>query len=555
MTATAAKAAVADPVSVELTWQRLVAAADEAATALVRTSFSPIVRESNDFSCVIFDSRGNAVAENTIGIPSFNVTLSHTLRHMLRWRPAREWRQGDVAITNDPWLATGHLPDVTMVMPIFGGDRLVAWTGSIAHQADIGGSGWTPDSSDVYQEGLRVPPMLLQSEGRLNDDLMRLLRANVRLADEVVGDLMAQVSAGRVAERRVRDLMRDGGLDGLDDIGDQMFELADAAMRRAVLQLPDGTYRSTLELDGDGERPVHLEAAVVVGGDEILVDYQGTSSQVGYAINSVLNYTEAYTCYPLKCVLDPLSRRNEGSYRCLRVRAPEGSVLNPHFPAPVNARQLVGHCLAGLLLRALAPALPAKVLAESGSAPTLRVVISGVSHAGRRFNSILFINGGMGASAAADGLSATCFPSNVVCGSMEMIEALAPIRVWRKELATDSGGPGRQRGGCGQEVEIELVGDQECTVALFVERLAHPAKGLLGGHPGTPAAVVWNGRRDGFRVKGRNRMVPGDRICIRYPGGGGFGDPRERAREAVSADIRSGLISEQAARGVYGDER
>jgi N-methylhydantoinase B len=331
-----------------------------------------------------------------------------------------------------------------------------------------------------------------------------------------------------------------------------MTLLTERSMRAAIARIPDGTYGATLDLDGTDTEEIRVQAAVKVTGDSLHVDYAGSSHQVRQGLNCVINYTEAYTCYPLKCVLDPTTPRNEGSYRPIRVTAPEGSIVNPHFPAAVNARHLVGHCLGGLVYQALAPAMPDRIIAESGSAPTMRAVISGIREDGSRFSTILFINGGMGAGADHDGLSATCFPSNVISGSMEMVESLAPLRIWRKELATDSGGPGRFRGGLGQEVEFELLGSQECTLSLFVERRSHPARGILGGAPGSPAVVEWNGRRDGYRLKGRNRMRPGDRLVLRYPGGGGYGDPRERPVELVRADADAGFVSAAVARDSYG---
>ena len=541
-----------DPAGLEILWRRLVAIADEAAATLVRTSFSPIVRESNDYSCVIFDAAGQAIAENTVGIPSFNAIMSRTLRHLLRWRPAAAWRPGDVGITNDPWLASGHLPDITVLAPVFLGGRLLAWTGSIAHMADIGGTLWSADTGDVFEEGLRIPPMLLFEGGRPSAHLLALLRANVRLPDQVEGDVTAQVAAGETAARRLRELAAETGIEDLSELSRAVCDRAEAAMRRAIAAVPDGVYRSALDTDGTPDERVHLEAAVAVRGDEIDVDYAGTSGQVRHSLNTVLNYTEAYTCYPLKCALDPQTPRNEGSYRPIRVRAPEGSILNPRFPAPVHARQLVGHCLSALLYDALAPALPDRVIADSGSAPTLRVVISGADADRRAFTSILFLNGGMGARPAADGLACTCFPSNVVCGSMEIIEATAPLRIWRKEFAPDSGGPGRFRGGLGQEMALELLSPAPATLSLFVDRRFHPARGILGGRPGMASCVLRNGHEDGFPVKGKSLLAPGDRMFVRYPGGGGYGDPKDRDREAVRNDLAAGVISEEAARTVYG---
>jgi N-methylhydantoinase B len=552
LAATRNRGIIDDPVALQVVWTRLIAIADEAAATLRRTSFSPIVRESNDFACVIFDAEGNAMAENTIGIPSFNMTLSRTLAHFLSIRPASAWRPGDVGICNDPWLTSGHLPDITMVAPVFADDRLIAWTGSIAHMADIGGTLWSADTREVFEEGIRIPPLLYLVEGRVNADLQAMIRANVRLPEPVLGDIAAQIAAGETAARGLRDLIAREGIDDLAPISREICARTERAMRAAIAAIPEGTYRSALDLDGTGEEPVHIEVAVTKRGDELFIDYTGTSPEVGRALNTVMNYTEAYSCYPVKCALDPATPRNEGTYKMIHVSAPEGSILNPRFPAPVHARQLVGHCLAAAIYEALAPVLGERIVAESGSAPTLRVLVSGYREDRRRYTAILFINGGMGARASRDGLSATCFPSNVVCGSMEIIEALSPLRIWRKELACDSGGAGRFRGGLGQDVEIELTGERPATLSLLVERVRHPARGALGGTPGASSRVVWNGRDSGFPLKGKSPIAAGDRLRVRYPGGGGFGDPRERDRAAVQADLEAGRISETAAREVYG---
>jgi N-methylhydantoinase B len=541
-----------DPVALQVVWTRLIAIADEAAATLRRTSFSPIVRESNDFSCVVFDAKGNAIAENTIGIPSFNMTLSRTLAHFLSRRPAGEWSDGDVGICNDPWLTSGHLPDITILAPVFHEGRLIAWTGSIAHMADIGGTLWSADTREVFEEGLLIPPLLYMREGRLNADLQSIIRANVRLPEEVLGDIAAQIAAGETAARGLRDLVEREAIDDLTPISREICARTERSMRDAIAAMPDGTYRAALDLDGTGEEPVHLEVAVEIRGEQMILDYAGTSPQVGRALNTVMTYTEAYSCYPLKCALDPGTPRNEGTYRMITVRAPEGSILNPRFPAPVHARQLVGHCLAAVIYKALSPILGERIIAESGSAPTLRVIVSGYREDERRYTSILFINGGMGARSRRDGLSATCFPSNVVCGSMETIEAQSPLRIWKKELAPDSGGPGRFRGGLGQDVEIELTGTRAATLSLLVERVQHPALGVLGGHAGAPSRVRWNGKEDGFPLKGKSRIEAGDRLLVRYPGGGGYGDPRERDREAVREDVATGLVSERVAKEIYG---
>jgi len=541
-----------DPVALQVIWRRLIAIADEAAATLRRTSFSPIVRESNDFACVLFDAHGAAIAENTIGIPSFNMTLGRTLAHCLSKRPASEWRPGDVGICNDPWLTSGHLPDITIVAPIFLDNRLLGWAGSIAHMADIGGALWSADTREVFEEGIRIPFTLLMREGQYNEELVRILRANIRIPDLVMGDIAAQISAGETAGRALKHLAEHERIKDFSHISRAIQSRSEANMRRAIGRIPDGIYKSTVDMDGTDDGPIHIEVAIKKKGTDLFIDYAGTSPQAGRAINTVLNYTEAYTCYPLKCLLDPLTPRNEGSYKMIHVSAPEGSLLNPRLPAPVHARQLVGHCLPAALYRALAPVVADKIVADSGSAPTLRVLINGFRDDRTPYTTIFFINGGMGARAERDGLSTTCFPSNVVCGSMEIIEALAPLRIWKKEFAIDSGGPGCFRGGLGQDVEIELVGRERANVSVLADRVKHPASGVVDGLAGTPSRIELNGQTDVLPVKGKSRIKQNDRLRIRFPGGGGYGDPRKRAKQAVRKDVEEGLVSEEAAQRVYG---
>ena len=480
------------------------------------------------------------------------MTLGRTLAHCLAIRPASEWKPGDVGICNDPWLTSGHLPDITIFAPIFMGRRLLGWSGSIAHMADIGGALWSADTREVFEEGIRLPFSLLIRAGEYNEDLVRILRANVRLPDLVMGDIAAQVSAGEAAARAFTSLAQQERLSDFSDISRAIRERAEGAMRRAIAQIPDGTYTSAVDMDGTDDGPIHINVTIRKSDTDLFIDYAGTSPQATRAINTVLNYTEAYTCYPLKCLFDPTTPRNDGSYKMIHVSAPEGSILNPRFPAPVHARQLVGHCLPAVLYRALAPVMSERIIADSGSAPTLRVLVNGFRDDRTPYTTIFFINGGMGARAARDGLSATCFPSNVVCGSMEIIEALAPLRILRKELSPDSGGVGQFRGGLGQDVEVALVDGEIANVSVLADRFQNPAGGVLGGGAGATSLIMLNGEENVVPTKGKSRIKRGDRLRIRFPGGGGYGDPLKRSRIAVASDVEEGLVSLEVARREYG---
>ena len=543
--------AVFDPISLEIYWNRLISIADEAAVALLRTSFSTIVRESNDFTTALMDAHGNALAENTAGIPSFVGTLPRTLRHFLQKYPAEQWQPGDCVITNDPWIATGHLPDVTMVMPIHYKGRLVGFSGTIAHLPDIGGSLWACDCRELFEEGLRILPVKLYEAGRLNQTVVDFIVGNVRVPDQVMGDIEAQVTANTVGGRRLCEFLEDTGVHDLGALSEALQQRAEHAMRQAIAAVPDGVYRSTVRADGFDADETRIECAVTVRGSELSVDYAGTSKQIDRGLNSVMNYTYAYTVYPIKCALDPLTPRNEGSYRSVTVSAPEGSILNPRYPAPCSARQLTGHLLAGAVYGALSQAIPDQLIAECGSAPTLRSVYSGFDREGNRFSQVLFAAGGMGASAVQDGHACIAFPTNTGSGSIEAFEAISPLIVWRKELLQDSGGIGKHRGGLGQVVELEVVAPSQLRLSLLSDRQKYAAQGLFGGGPGAPVRIAMSGARTPH-PKSRTTIDPSDRLVFSYSGGGGYGNPRERHPDAVQRDVRNGYVSIEAARRDYG---
>lgn len=549
---TSAPTADLDPVTLEILWSRLISIVDESAAALVRTSFSSNVRESNDFATVLTDADGGSLAENSTGIPSFVGILPRTVKHFLSAYPKEQWRPGDCLVTNDPWIATGHLPDVAMVAPIFHRQRLVGFSASVAHVPDIGGSGWASDCRELFEEGIRIPMLKLLNEGEPNRDLMDFILGNVRVPDQVLGDLQAQITAHRVCGRGLSEFLDDAGMVDLTVLSRALQDRADLSMRKAIEAVPDGVYRSSVDADGFfGAQETHIECAITVNGSTIHVDYAGTSKQIDRGLNAVLNYTYAYTAYPIKCALDPLTPRNEGSFRSVTVDAPPGSILNPRFPAPCNARQLTGHLLAGAIYGALAPAIPDKVIAECGGAPPVRSVYSGVDRHGNRFAQVLYASGGMGGSAVRDGPSCTAFPTNAGSGSIEALESIAPLIVWRKEFRRDSGGAGKFRGGLGQDVEIEVASDEPVRLSLLSDRTKYPPRGIFGGKDGAKVEIYLS---DGTKPhpKSRSGLKPGDRLIIRYGGGGGYGDPRQRDPALIRRDIEQGYVSAAAARRDYG---
>ena len=533
---------VSDPVGLEVRWDRLAAATDEAASTMLRTAFSTIIRESNDYTVVLMDRGGRTIAETRAGIPGFAALMSSLTAVILTRFPVRDWQDGDCVITNDPWIATGHLPDIAMITPIFHRGTLVGFAGTAAHSPDIGG---TPSmgATDLISEGLLIPPMRLFRAGRVEHGVKDLLLANVRLPDQLWGDLEAQAAAHAVCRRRAQEYLDDFGEPDLDGFATEVHALTDAAMRAAIRELPDGVYRSGVDADGVEGHPTHIACAVTVDGDRIGIDYAGTSAQVPFSTNSTLNYTRAYSMYPLKILLDPATRTNWGSYRSISVTAPEGTIVNPTFPAPVVARHLTGHLLSCAIYQALAAVLPDRVIADSGGAPALRVRFAGVDDAGRPFAQMLFANAGMGASKEKDGLSATAFPTNSGSGSIEAFEVASPLRFVRKEFRPGSGGRGRRRGGLGQEVEVHNPTRRPVQLVLLGDRERHPALGLAGGEAGATAGAVLD-TGEPVPLKSVTRLAPGASVLISFPGGGGFGPPEEREPELVLADELGGYVAE-----------
>lgn len=510
-----------DPVTLEILWSRLISAVDEAAATMARAAFSTILRESNDFSVVLLDSAGNSLAQSTQSIPTFMGTIPIGVKHFLNQYPESSLSPGDVIISNDPWLMAGHLPDLTVMVPIFRTGRLVALCGSCGHLPDIGGTVRNPSLREVFQEGLRIPPIKLMENGEPNPDVFRMIEANVRLPEQVVGDLHAHLAAASTVSRRLLELLEEYGLESLDDVVLSIHGASERAMQTAIRRLPPGEYRSQTKNDGIvGE--LTIVTRVVVEGDSILVDYDGTSAQVEAAVNVTLPFTFAQTVYPLKCILSPDVPNNEGAFRPIRVTAPEGSILNARFPAAVGTRHMVGHLLSEAIFTALAPAVPDRVQAASFS-PQWCAIFTGRRPDGRPFSHYLFCSGGQGASSNRDGISCLSFPGNVATAPVEVTESIAPLLIERKELRPDSGGLGRRRGGSGQEIDVRVMGTYPVTLSLVAGRIRYPAAGLFGGLPGAPGGVYVNGNpiEPGIQTT----LYPGDHLRLSLPGGGGYGDP------------------------------
>jgi len=538
-----------DPILVEVLSSRLVSIVNEQQAALVRTAFSTVVRESEDLACGVFDARGRMVAQSLTGTPGHINAMATGVRHFLTAYPPETLRPGDVLLTNDPWQTSGQINDITVVTPVFAGGRVVAFFANTCHTADIGGRILSAESSEIFEEGLRLPIMKLFDGGAINDDLVAIVRANVRTPDETIGDLYAQAACNDVGARSLAHLLAEFGLDSIEPLSDEIVSRSEQAMRAAIAALPDGVYEHESWSDGFDE-PIRLAVAVSIAGDELSIDFAGSSPQSRYGINLVLNYTHAYSTFATKAALAPDVPHNEGSFRPVHVTAPAGSILNCLEPAPVGTRHLIGHLLPGVIFGALAPVLPERLIA-TGADATWLTIWRGVGGDGGGFSLTLFQSGGTGARPTKDGLSATGFPSGVAGVPAEVIETLTPLIQLRRELRTDSGGAGRFRGGLGQASEMACRSDRPWSVSALVDRTRFPAAGIAGGGAGGLGELSLSSSEP-VQPKSVVSLAPEARIRLAPPGGGGYGDPRQRDPEGVLADVVDGYVSIERAREDYG---
>ncbi len=509
-----------NPIHLEILWNRMIAAVDEAAASLLRSAFSTVVRESYDFSCVVTDAEGHALAQASDSIPSFIGTLPDTVKHFIAAFPPETLAPGDVLITNDPHMGTGHLPDISVCRPLFSGETLIGFAASTAHAPDIGGKIRSPEPREIFEEGLQIPLLKLHEAGVPNQTLMAFLRTNVRVPDQVEGDLEAQLGALAIMERRMDELIKTYGLTDLAELSRAVCTRTETAVRGAIAALPDGRYAASVTTDGLADVPLEIKVEVEVAGDEVRIDFAGSSEQVPKAVNCPLCYTRAMSSYAIKAALAPELPNNDGALRPISLTAPEGSIVNPLHPASVGSRVLTGHYIPALVMDALAGIAPDKVLAGAGS-PIWCVNINGSNPDGSPAAGLFFFNGGMGASASGDGLSCVSWPSNISTTPAEEIEHRLPIRVLRRSLREGSGGPGAFTGGRGQEVELEYIGARPGAVAFLAERTKAPANGIAGGGQGAPGRLEIDGKT--ADPKAQHLVNPGSRIVLATPGGGGYG--------------------------------
>lgn len=542
----------------QIMWNRLIAVVEEQARIMIRTAFSTTVREAGDLSAGVFDLQGRMMAQAVTGTPGHVNSMAESVGHFLKKFPIEAMKPGDHYITNDPWLGTGHLHDLTVVSPAFSHGKIVGLFANTAHVIDIGGLGMGPEGRSVFEEGMYIPIVRCFDQGQPNETFFDFIRAGSRLPVELEGDIYSLCACNDAGARRLAEMMVEFKMDDLEDLARFIFDNSLRATLAEIERLPAGVYSSEIWSDGY-EEPVRLAARMRILNDEIIVDFAGTSGLSSRGINVPPAYCRAYACFGIKCVVAPEIPNNWASLSPFRMIIPDGCILNAPHPYPVSVRHVIGHLLPDLMMGCLHQAVPDRVTAEGASAlwnPPLRggSSVSGQARGNRPvvgdFEVITFNSGGTGARPTQDGLNATAFPSGVRTMPVEATENVAPIVIWRKELKPDSGGAGRTRGGTGQIMEIATKGDLEFSVNASFDRIAHAPKGRDGGRDGAGGVVK---QKSGVRLrtKGYQVIPDGDRLVLELPGGAGMGDPASRDPELVARDVRDGLVTEEVARLVY----
>ncbi len=542
----------------QIMWNRLIAVVEEQAQIMIRTAFSTTVREAGDLSAGIFDLQGRMMAQAVTGTPGHVNSMAESVGHFLQKFPALTMRPGDHYITNDPWLGTGHLHDLTLVTPAFHNGAIVGLFANTAHVIDIGGLGMGPEGRSVYEEGMYIPIVKCFDQGKANDTFFDFMRVGSRLPVELEGDIYSLCACNDAGAKRLVEMMDEFEMTSLDPLASFIFDSSLRATLNEIARIPRGIYKNEIYSDGY-EEPVRLAASMQIVDDGIEVDFAGTSGLSSRGINVPPAYCRAYSCFGIKCVVAPEIPNNWASLSPFRMKIPNGCILNAPRPYPVSVRHVIGHLLPDLMMGCLHEAVPERVTAEGASAlwnPPLRGggAISGQSRSNKPvvadFEIITFNSGGTGARPTQDGLNATAFPSGVRTMPVEATENVAPIILWRKELKPDSGGAGRTRGGVGQIIEFATKSDLEFAVNASFDRIANAPKGREGGLNGAPGRVAQKSGKL-LRTKGFQVIPDGERLILELPGGAGMGNPAERDPALVARDVRNGLVTQANARDLY----
>lgn len=541
----------------QVMWNRLIAVVEEQAQSLLRTAFGAITREAGDLSAGVYDPHGNMIAQAMTGTPGHVNTMATAVAHFFKHFPQHTMKPGDVYVTNDPWLGTGHLFDYVMTTPVFLGKKLVAFFASTCHVIDVGGVGLSAKANSTFEEGTLIPHIKIRKEGKLNEELLAIILANSRNPVEVRGDILSLISANDTGARRLISMMEEFKLASIEPLARHILTRSEKGARQAIKALPEGQWSYEMPLDGY-ERPITIKSKLTIRRGKITIDFSGSSPASIYGINSPRTYTHAYSVFGLKAVIAPHVPNNIGSLSCFDLVTEAGTCVDPIRPSPVTARHVIGQMLADSVFGCLAQALPGKVQAESAGS----IWILGLNSAhglvpaeetakAKRFGVINIGLGGIGGRPGKDGLATTAFPSGVGTIPVEVTETQCPLYFKRKEYLPDSGGAGQWRGGLSQAIEIANREPAPFTIsAATFDRIRNAARGRDGGLAGRKG-VARRGSGQPIPDKGVHVIAAGDSLVVELPGGGGFGDPTKRAAELIEADLKAGVVSAEAARNDY----
>jgi len=526
----------------QVMWNRLLSVVEEQGQTLIRTAFSPIVRECGDISAGVFDLEGRMMAQAVTGTPGHVNSMAESVKHFINHFPLKSMNEGDIFITNDPWMGTGHLNDFVITTPCFKNNKIVGLFSCTSHLTDIGGLGVGPDATDIHMEGLYIPMLQLAKKGVMDQTLLKLISQNTRQPVETEGDVYSLAACNDIGCKRLVEMMDEFKISDLKDLSDFIFNKSLQAVENEINKIPNGVYKNSMMIDGF-EKDISLEAKLVVNEKSITVDFAGTSEKSKFGINVPLSYTKAYTCFGLSCLVSAEIPNNAGSLQPFQIDAPLGSILNAPYPAAVCARHIIGQMLPDVVFGCLEKALPDKVPAE-GASCLWNITFRGKTDRGANNNSLFavtaVVNGGTGARPIKDGLSATAYPSGVKGTPVEINEAVAPLLFLKKEYRPGSGGKGKYNGGLGQVIEIKSAINEDMDLLASFDRIKYPARGRSGGENGKAGRVSIKGQRQ-LNGKGTQVIKAGEVLEIFTPGGAGIGKYSERDEALINKDKENQL--------------
>lgn len=548
-----------DPITLTVLWNAIISIAEEMGTTLKRTAYSDAVREGEDFSTGLFDSKARLIAQGNYS-PGHLGSMFYVLKHVLEFYPQDDLKPGDSIILNDSFMGSGHYSDIFMVTPVFIDRELIGYAVNCTHHVDVGGA--APGSqivagvTEAFQEGLRILPIRLISNGKFDQDILRTILGNVRIPEKVKGDLYAQYNANYIGSNRLIELHETYSVNTFHIAVEEILNRSETRMRKLISEIPDGeyTFGDYFDDSGPGTSSIQVNVKVTIKDDEVTADFSESSNQVAAGLNSYINYTRAYTIFTMKVFTDPTLPQNEGAVRPVSTIAQSGSFFNPVFPAPSSGRATVQARIFEVISGALSKAIPNKVMA--GVSHWSNPNISGIDPVTEEpFIHYDLIMGGYGGRADYDGVEGLCPIFNAANVPIEIQESNGPIHIHKFELIQDSGGVGEFRGGCGVRKDIEILCDK-AVITLLGDRHEYPAFGLFNGKPGKLAETILNPNKEALALnsKEEKNVKKGDIISFRLAGGGGYGQPSKRKTSNITEDILEGYISKEAAKQNYGVE-